>query len=791
MKKILSIILMIAIALSVLCVAPVSASDEVYEFPYIFVNFENAQSFFKSTAQVGAEIVEGGMGGFGYAQKITNTSTVAGSAAPLLKNSSGEYLSYTASEGEVFKMTMWVKLHQKLATGSKLRLFLDVQPDPNIAIDVNIDPTNTGWQKVEFKHTFTAETVIANFQLRPGSGSSMNFVEGENSSTQNPTDRIYYIDDVEISSFKPSYGARDLGGMLYENDFSQSDSLNDIVLYTDDLNATPAFSKERITGATDGPAAPYSTSTYLRVNDNDASRRFYIDFPLDKAVELGKYYRFRMDIRVNSITAPATWNSGETSRIRGIFGNDNTQHTLYIPLDRTWSTYEVIYHPVAADELASKLKLWLWINVQGNGSNMASWDIANVEFCELSPIEMGDFELSGGTMKMLSNKSSQNITSLKWETEQNTSVAYRNTNPLAVKNGKYGGVFYWNGGANNAKIYDGEVKLEAGKNYKLSGSIAAIAEDSVYPVTVGVDWGESVTASDDIELILGKIMPSATTKTDFEFAFSAPDTSQLASGVAELKAKLYFTMLSVDANKPDYSDLINTNRVATEGNLGIYIDALELECSADDNYPLVKNAVAFGEAIEGSEVNLEYDFLVASGATDASVIKLMVNGSTPACAAIFKAGERIIVPQGLQGKDLYIDILPMSSEKGIGDTVTVNVLPEYEYDFSLGDFSPEGDITANISIVSNNTNSSEIKALLAVVLYDSDNGIIKYSTKPVTCTAGGTADESLTVTGVVEDVKLPPVVKAKAYLWAVDDIESANVFNTNMLPLVPAQTKIK
>lgn len=778
-------------ALSLLLTIPVSAEGEARSFPYIFVNFEDSQSFFKSTNEVATEIVSGGMGGFGYCQKLTNTNTVAGSATALLKDGSGNYLTYTASAGEEFTMTMWVKLHQKLATGAKMRLFLDVQPDPNVAIDVNIDPANLGWQKVEFKYTFAAETVIANFQLRPGSGSSMNFVEGENSSTQNPTDRTYYIDDVEVSSVKPTRGAEFLGGMLYENDFSSSDSIDDIVLYTDDANATPNFSKARVTGATDGPTAPFNTSTYLRVSDNDASRRFYMDFPLDEPVELGKYYRFRMDIRVNSITAPTSWNNGETSRIRGIFGNDNTQNTLYIPLDRTWSTYEVIYHPVSSDEIASKIKLWLWINVQGNGSNMASWDIANVEFYEFSPVEMGDFELSGGTMKMLSNKSSQNTTSFSWKTEANTMVEYRKSNALAVDNGKYGGAFYWTGGANNAKIYDEDVTLEAGKNYKIRGSIAAVGGDSVYPVTIGVDWGTTIANQDDAELILGKVLPNATSKTTFEYTFAAPDSSGLAAGVTAPKAKLFFSMFSADAGKPAYSDKISIGRVDTEGNLGIYIDNITIEGSADVDHPYVSNVSAFGEAIGGSEIKLSYDFTIGSAEADASAIKLMANGATPACLAVYRAGDTVTIPQNAHGKTLYIEIVPISSGKTIGDRVETYILQENEYDFTLGDFTAEGDITANISVVSNNADGADVKALLVVILYDAENGIVKCDSKPVECSAGSTANVNLTVTGTVTDTNLPAVTKAKAFLWAVDDVSTATIFNTKMLPITPAQTKNK
>lgn len=778
-------------ALSLLLTIPVSAEGEARSFPYIFVNFEDSQSFFKSTNEVATEIVSGGMGGFGYCQKLTNTNTVAGSATALLKDGSGNYLTYTASAGEEFTMTMWVKLHQKLATGAKMRLFLDVQPDPNVAIDVNIDPANLGWQKVEFKYTFAAETVIANFQLRPGSGSSMNFVEGENSSTQNPTDRIYYIDDVEISSVKKSEGARSLGKYLYKNDFSQADSIDDIVLYTDDANATPNFSKTRITGASDGPAAPFTTSNYLRLSDNDASRRFYIDFPLSETVEVGKYYRFRMDIRVNDITAPASWNSGETSRVRGIFGNANTQHTLYIPLDSTWSTYEVIYHPVAADEVASNFKLWLWINVQGNGSNMASWDVANMEFYELSPVEMGDMELSGGSMKMLTNKSSQNITSLKWETEANTSVAYRQTNALAVADGKYGGAFYWTGGANNAKIYDEDVTLEAGKNYKIRGSIAAVGGDSVYPVTIGVDWGTTIANQDDAELILGKVLPNATSKTNFEFTFTAPTVSELATSVTAPKAKLYFTMLSADAGKPAYSGLINTDRVGTNGNLGIYIDAVSLGVSADENHPTVSNLIAFAENITGYEVNLSYDYAIGTGDTDISAIKIMADGANPACLAVYRAGDTVTIPQNAHGKTLYIEIVPISSGKTIGDRVETYILQEYEYDFTLGDFTAEGDITANISVVSNNADGADVKALLVVILYDAENGIVKCDSKPVECSAGSTANVNLTVTGTVTDTNLPAVTKAKAFLWAVDDVSTATIFNTKMLPITPVQTKNK
>lgn len=791
MKKVLSIVLTLALAFSLLCTVPASADGAEHSFPYIFVNFEDGQSLFKSTNEVSTEIVSGGMGGFGYAQKLVNTSTVGGSATPILKDSSGGYLTYTASAGEEFKMTMWVKLHQKLASGAKMRLFLDVQPDPNIAIDINIDPTNLGWQKVEFKHTFTAQTVIANFQLRPGSGSSMNFVEGENASTANPTDRIYYIDDVEISVTKPTEGASALGGMLYENDFSEADSINNIALYTDDPNATPNFSKTRISGASDGPAAPYTTSNYLRLTDNDASRRFYIDFPLEKSVELGKYYRFRMDIRVNSVTAPASWNSGETSRIRGIFGNDNTQHTLYIPLDRTWSTYEIIYHPVAADEVASKIKLWLWINVQGNGSNMASWDIANMEFCELSPVEMGDFELSGGSMKMLTNKSSQNITSLKWETEANTTVEYRKTNSLAVSGGKYGGAFYWTGGANNAKIYDSDVTLEAGKNYTLSGSMAAVGADSIYPVTVGIDWGTSISNTDDAELVLGKVMPNATSKSEFSFTFSAPTTGELSTGVTAPKAKLYFTMLTADAGKPAYASSINVDRVSTQGNLGVYIDGISLEASADVDYPMVSNISAFGEAIADTTVNLEYDFVIGTGDSDISAIKLMADGANPACLAVYRAGDTVTIPETAQGKTIYIEIVPISSAKTMGTRVTVFVLPEFEYTFALGEFTTEGDITANVAITSNNTQSSDVKALLVVILYDSDNGIVKYDSKPISCTAGGTMSDALTVTGAVSDTNLPAVTKAKAFLWAVDDISTATIFNINMVPVAPAQTRTK
>ena len=106
MKKFLSVVLCLAMLMSLLFALPVSAVTN--EEPYYFNDFENGKTSMGSSSHNKVEIAEGGAFGSAYAAKVTADDRNYG--AGVYKYGTSSVFSFDAREGDTLYASMLVKV---------------------------------------------------------------------------------------------------------------------------------------------------------------------------------------------------------------------------------------------------------------------------------------------------------------------------------------------------------------------------------------------------------------------------------------------------------------------------------------------------------------------------------------------------------------------------------------------------------------------------------------------------------------------------------------------------------
>lgn len=202
MKKVLSMILAIAMIMSLFCAIPVTAAESVQyssaKLPYFFCDFEN-----NITALPGGTVnVE--EEGRGYVAKLSATQS-SGDVEIASNVYDKCHINYNLTAGDHISVGMWIKLSKPLKAGSTIRLlFWDdaLAPTTQKSVYANIpDVTSTDWQYASGMEVFGSDYTFGKISFRVGNNTN-------NQAADDTYEIDYLIDELEIKIEKGTANPR-------------------------------------------------------------------------------------------------------------------------------------------------------------------------------------------------------------------------------------------------------------------------------------------------------------------------------------------------------------------------------------------------------------------------------------------------------------------------------------------------------------------------------------------------------------------------------------------------------
>lgn len=150
------------------------------------------------------------------------------------------------------------------------------------------------------------------------------------------------------------------------------------------------------------------------------------------------------------------------------------------------------------------------------------------------------------------------------------------------------------------------------------------------------------------------------------------------------------------------------------------------------------------------------------------------------------------IPEDFEGLKIKIEALPVATDGTIGAytySEAAFVVGWKEVSMALSSFN-QGTVRADIEMINRNKNGKTLNAVLAIVMYDEKNEIIRYVEKPVSCAntttdAGSDIPYTDYITMTATEQELPKVSYACAYLWDSGENNNADFLNTLMQELAP------
>lgn len=240
------------------------------------------------------------------------------------------------------------------------------------------------------------------------------------------------------------------------------------------------------------------------------------------------------------------------------------------------------------------------------------------------------------------------------------------------------------------------------------------------------------------------------------------------------------------------------NGTSDFGNRTIYIDDINIKITPNNDAPdavapITAGLQMTGDFAPGNTVTFSQNFMSGDGvATDASIVKLIstVNGKS-ASLAYAVIGGNMTVPALPAGATLSFCVVPVDSSGAIGEIVsyTYAEVVGFVVSLELSEFAPDGSVTAKVNMENMKHDSSDVNAVLVVLMYDTNGALVKYEEKSIVCPynttiSSETAAGKLVVSSDTVDPAQSEVVSAEAYLWDCGTSVLPTFKNTTMKEIV-------
>lgn len=729
MKKLLSVILAVAMIASLFCVVPASAAAAVYGWPYNHIGFEDGETRL-SPNEVGSstiEIVDGGALGTDKAAKMT-IDTAKYTFYRLCNSNKGLITGedYVITAGDTVKFSMYVKIPYAYQTGN-IRFMMHSSSSGKF-----IDSTNDGlsgdvatfnpalidtWQKVSFEYVAPVTATI--------DGSyGITFMFGDRSARNAVVDSSiaapeFYVDEIEFSVSHDTSA-----------DVATDKVLNDRVIYSNDFseNTNGIASANGITGA-------LNSAGYFELTDNSTTEIATANITLPENLKAGGKYLLQMKVKVKDGAVDGTAQATSAwPHVRLKVSNNNALRIHFANTFKnndSWATLNFIMNSADAGMNTNTLPLTFWMssgNTEVAGDTMVI-GIDDVKVVDFGPIIDGDALITANWR--IFNNSGDGLGSSSLTTSHLTNAKYfdwsiegTNTVEMTTGYGYNSETGTTDNTAASAKLtftaFDTKIykaaDLTAGAKYQLKAKLRAGTYNSAGPVDIGIVY---TTASGDSTVKLTTVTTTTNnTWKDCDVEFTVP-----ADATA---AKLYFSHRESDGTAGT-----GTSLMADSNKVYAFVDKIEFTQKPLGVIPSVTGLTVTGTKKAGSAIGATYGWTTIAGAYDASIVKVLSeNGGI---LAILTGENTYAITEANVEKVKYIEVLPVSSAGYFGTPVRVEV-PAAPV---VTEISFTADASYTVTFV-----SPEVKSGTVIwAAYDANGKMTSWKTATISvATAGGSAE---------------------------------------------------
>ena len=203
------------------------------------------------------------------------------------------------------------------------------------------------------------------------------------------------------------------------------------------------------------------------------------------------------------------------------------------------------------------------------------------------------------------------------------------------------------------------------------------------------------------------------------------------------------------------------------------------------NLTLDSSNVVGGTATFAYEYQSDVDAF--EGNSVVRIVKELEDGSVVTLAQLSAPTNvyEYVIPETAIGSKLRFEIMPFTEgdannapvSGAVYEITTSDVIKsECIITPTLGKFdAASGSITGTLFVENNLADNSDLNLFLAIVLYDADEGVVRYDSKPISVAHGNSNEIVLSVT-TADDPALSPVAKARAFVWG-----GTGIFDTDMI----------
>ncbi len=621
MKKILSLILTMITALSVLFAIPVSA--EVGVWPYFFADFE-------SGLLEGTEQTQGGAEGSLYAAKVTSERLFLMSGGEVPENSrikfSADVKLAEPADKDYFEIVM-----PYLAAKNKNFVL-----DGNLSFGgktpkIHFDKKITQWQNLNCEFLYEDADVLVEGVYLDFAG-----IDG------------LCIDNVKLYIEKEPAGGTPSNRIMYQSSFEEG--LDGFYLGTED--ETKILETAETKNAPDG-------NRVLQITDNDESGHIFLYMPLTEVLKRNHTYLIEYDARIAE-GRDAADPSGEpyTSKTpcthRWFCGSGYVDlYALFVSND--WRTVRYYISP-DVNIFPGDFKLQWWIQRQVAGSDVGVYQIDDFKIYDYGTtgFENGNMEVGYADGQRLGfnglTKEDYPADGTGWMTEANARIAYNSASAAMSNDKTRSATMYFDSLTENNKVYQ-EANLIAGRTYRITGHSRAADRGSATRINVTASFEGADT------VIASEVNPNDLSWVMYDGTFTVPGTA----------GKTVKTVIGVSAQQADANDpRQNTSRFDEKGAISIYTDNWELTLLPTDNVPAIKATAHTSE-----DMTVSFDI---SGNYNSTVVKLVAQKDGKKTYIGSCNGTSIKIPDAfVNGYDIGAQITPVSANGYVGEEIYVDV----------------------------------------------------------------------------------------------------------------------
>ncbi len=825
MKKYISLALVLGMLLTVVGIIPAEA--KAYEaYPYIYSDFEDPSSLseLKST-QNDMEWVEGGAGGSAGALHITQKAAGTDGKGAM----SDHYFFVPDAHFMVngkFKMSAWVKLDTAKTKLAKTNFgFAFWGPAYDKSGQKNPTRWMTGWtvdnEKFNSGEWVYVEKIIdwdgamnsgwtldldaqGEFKFSPRLGDVGANVFGNAVAKDTPTQELsWYLDDFIIEPVLDPYEAGSEPeepevpeepeekdpNVLVDVDFSKQ--LSD---YGGVVSVPAGFGTWNEGAGSDGKPG------YASIKKPNSDGNSYVQIQTGSLpIRYNKLYKISFDAKADDDATVGSYMKAVADRASTIDPYDPYYKYQFIKtpvkLTKDWQHHEV-YMTRQVKAFVEKDTAFIFrccndafkdLGATDNGRQAASFSIDNIRIESFDAPANGDFEWLKGDIPTTDEDRDPNNDSKKYGTfyswfqsgatvEASSDVPTESVGTRSAKimvNEANGGV---NQGVYIANNTENEISFWA------KGEGASVGKNIQVKLDRAVETKDTTDLYDvpDTEL-LGTDLKLTDTWTKYTIPYSPKFTTTGTDST--LGPRQPFMSFVVDGGASGltyYLDDVAINKKA----------AAEPEPDPEPTgytLPYATDLSLESTNVVGGTATFRYEFQtelenVFEGNSVVRVMKELADGTSVTLAQLSAATNvyEYLIPETAIGGTLRFEIMPFTDGGVAGAVYKISADDMIKTAFTitptLGEFdAASGSITGSLFVENNKADDSDMNMFLAIVLYDEDDGIIRFDSKPISVTKGNSDTITLSVT-TADDPELKPIVKAKAFVWG-----GTGIFDTDMV----------